>query len=582
MLGLLRASLTPYRGSIALVCVLQLLQTLAALYLPTLNARIIDEGVVTGDTALITRVGLLMLGVSAVQVIASVIAVYFGARVAMSLGRDLRERLFSRVLQFSAQEMSSFGAPSLITRSTNDVQQVQMFVFMALTAIIMAPIMLVGGVFMAVRQDAGLSLLLVAVVPVLGGTMALVAARMVPYFRSMQKRIDTVNGILREQLTGIRVVRAFVKEVDEALRFGAANGDLRDVAVKVGRVLALAMPLVMLIVNIASVGVIWFGGRRVDAGLAEIGSVVAFLSYLMFILFAVMIATMMFMFAPRAAVSSERIGDVLESEPTLRPPADPQKPDHVRGLVEMENVCFHYPGAEKNVLHEISVTVRPGTTTAIIGSTGSGKTTLINLVPRLFDVTSGSIRIDGVDVRDLDPTVLATVIGLVPQKPYLFSGTVASNLRYGRADATDDELWDALRVAQAANFVRSMDGGLEAAVAQGGTNVSGGQRQRLAIARALVRQPAVYLFDDSFSALDYATDAALRAALFPRTREASVLVVAQRVSTIRGADEILVLEHGRLVGRGTHAELLAENETYQEIVASQLTAEEASRKGDTA
>ncbi|SED92189.1 ABC transporter ATP-binding protein [Ruania alba] len=575
MLGLLRTSLTPYRGAITLVCLLQLVQTLAALYLPSLNADIISQGVVLGDTDLIWRIGGLMLAVSAVQAVTSVVAVYFGARTAMSLGRDLRDDLFTRVMRFSTQEMSAFGTPSLITRSTNDVQQVQMFVFMSLTVVIMAPIMLIGGVIMAVREDPGLSLLLVAVVPVLGVTMALVAMRMVPYFRSMQKRIDRVNGILREQITGIRVVRAFVKEADEALRFGSANATLRDVAVKVGRVMAFAMPMVMLIVNIASVAVIWFGGRRVDAGLADIGSLVAFLSYLMFILMAVMMATMMFMFAPRAAVSSERIQEVLSSEPTVHPPQQGQRPTHVRGLVEMAGVTFHYPGAENDVLHEIDLTARPGTTTAIIGSTGSGKSTLLHLVPRLFDVTSGAIGIDGVDVRDLDPAVLSSVIGLVPQKPYLFTGTVASNLRYGRADATDDELWEALRVAQAENFVRSMDGGLDAAIAQGGTNVSGGQRQRIAIARALVRRPAVYLFDDSFSALDYATDAALRAALFPRTRQASVIVVAQRVATIRGADEILVLEHGRVVGRGTHEQLLAENPTYQEIVASQLTAEEA-------
>ncbi|WP_235020154.1 ABC transporter ATP-binding protein [Ruania rhizosphaerae] len=575
MPSLLRASLAPYRWSLVLVCALQLVQTLAALYLPSLNARIIDDGVVAGDTALIWQIGAAMLAVSAVQVVASVVAVYIGAKTAMSLGRDLREALFTRVMRFSAQEMSTLGTPSLITRSTNDVQQVQMFVFMALTAIIMAPMMLVGGVVMAVRQDAGLSLLLVVVVPVLGGTMSLVAMRMVPYFRSMQKRIDSVNGILREQITGIRVVRAFVKEADEAVRFGVANADLRDVAVKVGRLMALAMPMVMLIVNVASVAVIWFGGQRVDAGSAEIGSLVAFLSYLMFIMFSVMIATMMFMFAPRAAVSSERIQEVLQSQPTVHAPLRPQRPEAVRGLVELAGASFRYPGAEKDVLHQIDLVATPGTTTAIIGSTGAGKTTLLNLVPRLFDTTAGSVQIDGVDVRDLDPELLSQIIGLVPQKPYLFTGTVASNLRYGRSDASDAELWEALRVAQAANFVRSMDGGLEARIAQGGTNVSGGQRQRLAIARALVRQPAVYLFDDSFSALDYATDAALRAALQPMTRQASVIVVAQRVATIRDADQILVLEHGRLVGRGTHPELLAENETYQEIVASQLSAEEA-------
>ncbi|WP_235857112.1 ABC transporter ATP-binding protein [Occultella glacieicola] len=575
MLRLVRTFLKPYTSAIAIVCVLQFVQTMAALYLPTLNARIIDQGVVTGDTDFIMRTGALMLGISLVQMAANVVAIYFGARTAMALGRDLREALFGRIMDFSAQEMSALGTPSLITRSTNDVQQVQMFVFMSLTMIITAPIMLVGGIIMAVQEDAGLSLLLVVVVPVLGGTMAVVASRMVPYFRSMQKRIDTINGILREQITGIRVVRAFVKEHDEQARFARANSELRDVAIRVGWVLAFALPLVMLIVNGASVAVMWFGAQRVDSGAMEIGSIVAFLSYLMFILFAVMMATMMFMFAPRAVVSGERIDEVLGSEPTVLAPLDPKRPDRVRGAVEFDAVDFHYPGAEASVLHGVSFRAEPGRTTAIIGSTGSGKTTLLNLVPRLFDASEGAVRIDGIDVRDIDPTIITGEIGLIPQKPYLFSGTVASNLRYGREDATDEEMWDALRVAQAENFVRSMDGGLEAEIAQGGTNVSGGQRQRLAIARALIRKPSIYLFDDSFSALDYATDAALRVALRPRTRDASVIIVAQRVSTIRDADQILVLEHGRVVGAGSHDELLATNETYQEIVSSQLTAAEA-------
>jgi ATP-binding cassette subfamily B multidrug efflux pump len=575
VLRLVRNFLRPYSSAIVIVSVLQLVQTLAALYLPTLNARIIDQGVVTGDTDFIMRTGAMMLGISLVQMVANVIAIYFGARTAMALGRDLREALFGRIMDFSAQEMSALGTPSLITRSTNDVQQVQMFVFMSLTMIITAPIMLVGGIIMAVQEDTGLSLLLVFVVPVLGGTMALVAGRMVPYFRSMQKRIDSINGILREQITGIRVVRAFVKEGDEQARFAVANTSLRDVAIKVGWVLAFAIPLVMLIVNVASVGVMWFGAQRVESGAMEIGSIVAFLSYLMFILFAVMMATMMFMFAPRAVVSGERIDEVLGSEPTVLAPLEPKRPDLVRGAVEFDTVDFRYPGAEASVLHGVSFRAEPGRTTAIIGSTGSGKTTLLNLVPRLFDASEGAVRIDGIDVRDITPEIITGEIGLIPQKPYLFSGTVASNLRYGREDATDEEMWDALRVAQAENFVRSMDGGLQAEIAQGGTNVSGGQRQRLAIARALIRKPSIYLFDDSFSALDYATDAALRAALRPRTRDASVIIVAQRVSTIRDADQILVLEHGRVVGRGTHDELLATNETYQEIVSSQLTAAEA-------
>ncbi|WP_147917693.1 ABC transporter ATP-binding protein [Ruania zhangjianzhongii] len=576
MLQLIRRYLRPYRTEVLLVCVLQFVQTLAALYLPTLNAQIIDEGVVTGDVDLIWRTGGLMLAISAVQALTNVVAIYFGARTAMSLGRDVREGLFTRVMDFSTQEMTQVGTPSLITRSTNDVQQVQMFVFMGMTVIIMAPIMLIGGVIMAVNQDPGLSLLLVAVVPVLGGTMAVVAWRMVPFFRAMQKRLDAINGVLREQITGIRVVRAFVKEGAEAVRFERANADLRKVSVKVGRVMAFAMPLVMLIVNIGSIGVIWFGGHRVEEGAADVGSIIAFLSYLMFIMMAVMISTMMFMFAPRAAVSSERIMEVLSSEPTVLPPERAQRPEALHGQVRFTGVSFKYPGAEEPVIEELSFTAEPGQTTAIIGSTGAGKTTLVTLVPRLFDATSGSISIDGVDVRDFDPELMQQIIGLVPQRPYLFTGTVASNLRYGREDATDEELWQALRVAQAANFVTSMDGALDAPIAQGGTNVSGGQRQRLAIARALVRRPAVYLFDDSFSALDYATDAALRAALKPQTRQSSVIVVAQRVASIRDADQILVLEHGRLVGRGTHAELLDGNQTYQEIVSSQLTAQEAS------
>ncbi|MBK5248184.1 MAG: ABC transporter ATP-binding protein [Actinomycetales bacterium] len=575
MLRLVKRYLNPYTAAIVIVCVLQLVQTLAALYLPSLNARIIDQGVVRGDNDFIMRTGAIMLGVSLVQVIANVIAIYFGARTAMAFGRDLREALFSRIQRFSSQEVSRFGAPSLITRSTNDVQQVQMLVLFSLTMIIMAPIMLIGGIIMALQEDVGLSVLLVVVVPVLAVTMGLVIWRMVPYFRSMQKRIDTINAVMREQITGIRVIRAFVKEQDEAARFAGANSDLREVSVKVGKVMAFAFPVVMLIINASSVAVMWFGGRRIDAGQMEVGSLVAFLSYLMFILFAVMMATMMFMFAPRALVSAERIGEVLDSEPTVLPPLEPKRPDQVRGQVTFDDVEFRYPGAEASVLHGLSFTAEPGRTTAIIGSTGSGKSTLLNLIPRLFDVTSGAVRIDGIDVRDIDPAIITSEIGLIPQQPYLFTGTVASNLRYGRDDATEEEMWDALRVAQAENFVRSMDGGLDAAIAQGGTNVSGGQRQRLAIARALIRGPSIYLFDDSFSALDYATDAALRLALKPRTRDASVIVVAQRVSTIRDADQILVIEHGLVVGRGTHSELLETNETYQEIVSSQLTAQEA-------
>lgn len=559
------------------MCLLQFAQTMAMLLLPNLNARIIDEGIVPGDTAVILQLGAVMLGVSAVQVVAAVAAVYVGARTAMSVGRDVRQALFTRVQRFSTQEISTFGTPSLITRSTNDVQQVQMLVLFTLVMILTAPIMLIGGVIMAVRTDAGLSVLVVAVVPALALAMGVVVWRAIPYFKAMQKRIDGINRVMREQLSGVRVIRAFVKEPREAARFTQASLALEDVAIKVGKLMALSFPLVMFIVNGASVLVIWFGGQRVDAGQTQVGALVAFLAYLMFILMSVMLATMLVMFAPRAMVSAGRIQDVLESVPTLTPPAQPTRPEQVRGEVRLEDVSFGYPGADADVLHELTFTARPGQTTAIIGSTGAGKSTVVNLVPRLFDATNGRVLIDGVDLREFDPDLLSTIIGLVPQRPYLFSGTVASNLAFGREDASEEEMWQALRIAQGADFVAAMDGGLDAEIAQGGTNVSGGQRQRLAIARALIRKAPIYLFDDSFSALDYTTDAALRAAMRPETRNAAVIVVAQRVATIRDADQILVLEHGRLVGSGTHNELLAGNETYAEIVNSQLSAAEAAR-----
>jgi len=559
------------------VCLLQFAQTMAMLLLPNLNARIIDEGIVPGDTAVILQLGAVMLGVSAVQVLAAVAAVYVGARTAMSVGRDVRQALFTRVQRFSTQEISTFGTPSLITRSTNDVQQLQMLVLFTLVMILTAPIMLIGGVIMAVRTDAGLSVLVVAVVPALALAMGVVVWRAIPLFKAMQKRIDGINRVMREQLSGIRVIRAFVKEPREATRFTEASLALEEVAIKVGKLMALSFPLVMFIVNGASVLVIWFGGQRVDAGQTQVGALVAFLAYLMFILMSVMLATMLVMFAPRAMVSAGRIQEVLESVPTLTPPARPTRPEQVRGEVRLENVSFGYPGADADVLHELTFTARPGQTTAIIGSTGAGKSTVVNLVPRLFDASGGRVLIDGVDLRDFDPDLLSTIIGLVPQRPYLFSGTVASNLAFGREDASEEEMWQALRIAQGADFVAAMDGGLDAEIAQGGTNVSGGQRQRLAIARALIRKAPIYLFDDSFSALDYTTDAALRAAMRPETSQAAVIVVAQRVATIRDADQILVLEHGRLVGSGTHSELLAGNETYAEIVNSQLSAAEAAR-----
>ncbi len=575
LLRLLRDYLRPYRPQVVAVLLLQLAQTIATLYLPSLNADIIDKGVAVGDTGYIMRIGAVMLGVSLLQVACSIAAVYFGARVAMAFGRDLREGLFTRVQDFSAQEMGQFGAPSLITRTTNDVQQVQMVALLSFTIMLMAPIMLVGGVVLALQEDVALSGLLLVVVPVLGIVVGLIVSRMVPYFRTMQKRIDAINRIMREQITGLRVIRAFVRERREAARFAEANDALFDTSLRVGRLMSLMFPTVMLIMNITSVGVLWFGAGRIEAGDMQIGALTAFLSYIMYILMAVMMSTMMFVMVPRAVVSSERITAVLDTESSVVPAAQPVRLERPQGRLELRGVEFRYPGAERAVLHGVDLVAEPGQTTAVIGSTGSGKTTLVNLVPRLFDATAGTVTVDGVDVRDLAPDDLWSMVGLVPQRPYLFSGTVASNLRYGNPDATDEELWHALEVAQARSFVAEMPGGLDAPIAQGGTNVSGGQRQRLAIARALVRKPAIYLFDDSFSALDFATDAALRAALVPETRRSAVVVVAQRVATIRDADRIVVLDEGAVVGTGTHAELMASCTTYQEIVLSQLSVEEA-------
>ncbi len=575
LLRLLRAHLAPYKRPIALLVALQLLQTCATLYLPTLNADIIDQGVVKGDSGYILEFGAIMIAVSLVQVLCNIGAVYYGARTASALGRDVRAAVFERVQSFSAREVGHFGAPSLITRTTNDVQQVQMLVLMSFTLMVSAPIMCVGGVVMALGQDVPLSAVLLAVVPLLGISVSLIVKKMRPLFRTMQTRLDTVNRILREQITGNRVIRAFVRDEYEKGRFGEANAELTDVALSTGRLMALMFPTVMTVVNLSSVAVVWFGAHRIESGGMEIGALTAFLAYLMQIVMAVMMATFMFMMVPRAEVCAERIEEVLDTSSSVVPPRNPVRELRRHGHLEIRGAEFRFPGAEEPVLRDISLVARPGETTAVIGSTGSGKSTLLGLVPRLFDATEGDVLVDGQDVRELDPALLAKTVSLVPQKPYLFSGTVATNLRYGNPDATDEELWHALQVAQAREFVASLEGGLNAPIAQGGTNVSGGQRQRLAIARTLVQRPEIYLFDDSFSALDYATDAALRAALARETSEATVVIVAQRVSTIRDADRIVVLDEGRVVGTGRHQELMAENETYREIVLSQLTEAEA-------
>jgi ATP-binding cassette subfamily B multidrug efflux pump len=575
LLRLLRRYLRPFRRPLALVVVLQLVGTMAALYLPSLNADIIDRGIARGDTGYILDTGGWMLLVSLVQVVCSIAAVWFGSHTAMGFGRDVRAAVFHRVGEFSVREVNRFGAPSLITRSTNDVQQVQMLVLMSCTMLVSAPIMCVGGVVMALQEDAGLSWLVAVSVPVLALGIGAVVVRMVPKFRLLQERIDAVNRVLREQITGIRVVRAFVREPHERARFGVTNGEVTEVATAAGRLQALIFPIVMLVLNASSVAVLWFGAIRIDAGEMQIGALTAFLAYLLQILMAVMMATFMAIMVPRAAVCAERIAEVLDTESSVSPPREPVVPAAVEGVLEFRDATFRYPGAAEPVLRGISITARPGETTAIIGSTGAGKTTLLSLVPRLFDVTEGAVLVDGVDVRDLDPEELWRRIGLVPQKPYLFSGTVASNLRYGDPAATDEQLWEALRIAQAEEFVRAMPEGLDSPISQGGTTVSGGQRQRLAIARALVKRPPIYLFDDSFSALDLATDARLRAALAPVTATATVVVVAQRVSTVAAADRIVVLDDGVVVGVGRHEELLAACPTYAEIVESQLGVEEA-------
>ena len=575
LIRLLRTYLRPYKKPIAVLVLLQFLQTCATLYLPTLNAHIIDKGVVKGDTGYILSFGALMIGISLAQVVCNTGAVYYGARTASAVGRDVRAAVFDRVQSFSAREVGHFGAPSLITRTTNDVQQVQMLALMTFTLMVSAPIMCVGGIVLALGLDVPLSGVLVAVVPTLGICVTLIVRRLRPLFRKMQVRLDTVNRVLREQITGNRVIRAFVRDEYEKDRFRKANTDLTEMQLATGNMLALMFPIVMTVVNLSSIAVVWFGAHRIDSGGMQIGDLTAFLAYLMQIVMSVMMATFMFMMVPRAEVCAERIEEVLGTSSSVVPPVAPVTELRRHGHLEIRGAGFRYPGAEEPVLKGIDLVARPGEVTAVIGSTGSGKSTLLGLVPRLFDATDGEVLVDGTDVSTLEPKLLAKTVGLVPQKPYLFAGTVATNLRYGNPDATDEELWHALEVAQAKDFVEGLENGLDSPIAQGGTNVSGGQRQRLAIARTLVQSPEIYLFDDSFSALDYATDAALRAALAEETAEATVVIVAQRVATIRDADRIVVLDEGRVVGTGRHHELMADNETYREIVLSQLTEAEA-------
>ena len=575
LIRLLREHLRPYARGLLGVAVFQLLATIASLYLPTLNADIIDLGIVKGDTGYIVRTGGWMLALTLGQIAFSVAAAYFGARASMSFGRDLRAALFRRVMAFSGREVATFGAPSLITRTTNDVQQLQALVAVSSTTMISAPIMGAGAIIVAIHEDPGLSWLLGVSVPVLAAVIGLVVVRMVPQFRRMQKLVDVVNRVLREQIGGIRVVRAFVREPAETVRFEQANTDLMDTALRAGRLMVLLFPAIVIILNVSSVAVLWFGAVRIAAGQTQIGDLTAFLVYLAQILLAVMMATFMLMMIPRAAVSAERIGEVIGTVSSVAPPREAVQSVAARAQVEFRQVKFQYPGASDPVLHDVSFRVTQGQTFAIIGSTGAGKTTLVSLVPRLFDVSDGTVLVDGVDVRRLDPDLLWSRIGLVPQRAYLFSGTVASNLRHGNPEATEEQMWQALEVAQAKEFVTAMKGGLDAPIAQGGTNVSGGQRQRLAIARALVRHPEIYLFDESFSALDLGTEARLRAALRPVTRNAAVIIVAQRVSTIMDADQIAVLDGGTLIAVGRHADLLRQCPTYAEIVASQLSPEEA-------
>jgi ATP-binding cassette, subfamily B, multidrug efflux pump len=573
VIQLFRDYLPPYRAPIALVLLLLLIQAIANLYLPELNAEIINNGVATGDTEYILRTGGFMLAVTFVLMIAAIIAVFFSAKVSMGFGRDVRSGIFRSVQSYGQVELNAFGAPSLITRNTNDVQQVQQLVLMALNMMISAPILAVGGVIMAYRQDGPLTLILVVIIPIMALLIYAVMSRAIPLFQAMQIKIDRINLVMRETLSGVRVIRAFVRTRHEEQRFDEASRDLMETGLRVNRLFAITLPALMLIMNLSSVAVLWLGAYRVDSGAMPIGNLTAFLQYIMQILFAIMTAVIMFVMVPRAAVSAGRIREVLDTEPTIADPPTPIAPVR-RGEVEFADVTFGYPGAEQPVLRHVSFHARPGETTAIVGSTGSGKSTLINLLPRFYDVTGGTVRIDGVDVRELDRQELWQRVGMIPQKAFLFSGSIASNLRYGDESATDAELWHALDIAQGRQFVADMPEQLESEITQGGTNVSGGQRQRLAIARALVKRPDVYVFDDSFSALDFRTDARLRAALGRELGDATVIIVAQRVGTILHADQIVVLDEGEVAGIGTHDELMRTCETYREIVLSQVTEEE--------
>ena len=570
LVALLRQFVRPYRWLVAAVMALQLVSTLASLYLPTVNATIIDDGIAKGDSDTIIRLGVLMFAVTALQVLCAVGAVYFGSRAGMGFGRDLRSAMFHRVTTFSEHETARFGAPTLLTRTTNDVRQIQFLVQMACTVLVAAPIMCVGGIFMAIHQDTGLSWLLVVSVPILLVANYWIISRTLPLFRSMQRLIDNINRVMREQLSGVRVVRAFAREPFERRRFDDANVALSSTAQSAGNWQALLLPVTTLTINGSSVALIWFGGLRIDSGQMQVGSLIAFLAYFSQILMAVVMATMTVMVLPRAAVCADRITEVLSTTPAVRDPDNPLEPSpDAQGVVRLDHASFRYPGADRPVLQDISLTARPGTSTALIGSTGAGKSTLVALICRLYDASEGTVQVGGVDVRDRDVEELWSTIGLVPQRGYLFSGTVAENLRYGKSDASEVEMWEALRVAAADDFVRAHADGLQMRVAQGGINFSGGQRQRLAIARAVIRRPAIYVFDDAFSALDVHTDALVRARLAEVTPNATVILVAQRISTIIDADQVIVIEDGQVLGTGTHESLLADSPTYREFAESQ-------------